>query len=250
MKLLIAALVTSMMLPFQLANAETLKIASEGSYPPFSYIDSNNKLRGFDIDISYALCEKMKVECTVSIQDFDGIIPGLLAKKYDAVVASLTPTRERLQKIDFTDSYYNTTSAVVILKDSEIKKISAEAFKGKNLGVQSNTIQAMYAEDNYASKGVTVKLYPTTIDVNRDLLSRRLDAVVLDKLQALNWLENDGKDCCLLLGDLEEAKTPVAIGIRKNNDDLKEKFNKAIKEIRADGTYDEIMKKYFKINIY
>lgn len=133
MKLLIAALVTSMMLPFQLANAETLKIASEGSYPPFSYIDSNNKLRGFDIDISYALCEKMKVECTVSIQDFDGIIPGLLAKKYDAVVASLTPTRERLQKIDFTDSYYNTTSAVVILKDSEIKKYQQKHLKAKTL---------------------------------------------------------------------------------------------------------------------
>ncbi|WP_175868767.1 transporter substrate-binding domain-containing protein [Bartonella gabonensis] len=249
MKLLARALIISATLFTLSANSQTLKIASDASYPPFSYIDSNNELQGFDIDISYALCKKMNVECTIVTQDFEGMIPGLLAKKYDAIVSSLSPTKERLQKIDFTDPYYNTALAVIVSKNSEIKEISPQAFRGKNLGVQSNTTQAAYAEDHYASEGVNIKLYPTAIEVNRDLLSHRLDIIIFDKLKALNWLENEGKDCCLLLGTLEEAKFPVAIAIRQNNNDLKDKFNEAIKEIRADGTYDKIIKKYFTFDI-
>ncbi|WP_208440611.1 transporter substrate-binding domain-containing protein [Bartonella raoultii] len=249
MKLLAVALIVSATLFTQLTHAQTLKIASDASYPPFSYIDSNNELKGFDIDISYALCKKMNVECTIVTQNFEGIIPGLLAKKYDAIVSSLAPTEERLQKVDFTDPYYNTTLAIIVNKDSEIKEVSAEAFKGKNLGAQSNTTQAAYAEDHYASEGVNIKLYPTVIEVTRDLLSRRLDLMIGDKIHSLNWLENEGKDCCQLLGILEETKFPIAIAIRQNNNDLKIKLNEAIKEIRLDGTYDKIMKKYFSFNI-
>ncbi|WP_455466696.1 transporter substrate-binding domain-containing protein [Bartonella sp. B39] len=250
MKLFKMVLIISATLFIQSANAQTLKIASDASYPPFSYIDSNNELQGFDIDISYALCEKMNVECTIITQDFEGMIPGLLAKKYDAIVSSLAPTQERLQKIDFTDPYYNTALAVIVTKDSEIKEISTKAFKGKNLGTQSNTTQAAYAEDHYAPEGANIKLYPTIIEVNRDLLSHRLDVIISDKVHALNWLQNEGKDCCQLLGILEETKLPIAIAIRQNNNDLKNKFNQAIKEIRLDGTYDKIMKKYFTSDIY
>ncbi|WP_375678414.1 MULTISPECIES: transporter substrate-binding domain-containing protein [unclassified Bartonella] len=249
MKLLAGALIISATLFTLSANSQTLKIASDSSYPPFSYIDSNNKLQGFDIDISYALCKKMNVECTIVTQDFEGMIPGLLAKKYDAIVSSLSPTKERLQKIDFTDPYYNTALAVIVTKNSEIKEISTQAFRGKNLGVQSSTTQAAYAEDHYASEGVNIKLYPTATEVNRDLLSHRLDIIIFDKLKALNWLENEGKDCCLLLGTLEETNFPIAIALRQNNNDLKNSFNKAIEEIRADGTYEKIMRKYFTFDI-
>ncbi|CBI76547.1 ABC transporter, periplasmic amino acid-binding protein [Bartonella clarridgeiae 73] len=250
MKLLAIALIISATLFAQLVNAKTLKIATEGSYPPFSYIDSNNKLHGFDIDITYALCKKMKVECVITLQDFDGIILGLLAQKYDAIIASLSPTQERLKKIDFTDAYYNTELAAIVPKDSKIKEISVEAFKGKNLGVQSNTTQAIYAENHYASKGVNIKLYPTSKEVTRDLLSKRLDIVILDKLQILDWFKNKGKGCCRFLGSIEGTQLPIAIAIRKNNDILKNQFNEAIKAIRADGTHDEITKKYFSIDIY
>ncbi|WP_375622705.1 MULTISPECIES: transporter substrate-binding domain-containing protein [unclassified Bartonella] len=249
MKLLAGALIISSTLFTLSTNSQTLKIASDASYPPFSYIDSNNKLQGFDIDISYALCKKMNVECTIVTQDFEGMIPGLLAKKYDAIVSSLSPTKERLQKIDFTDPYYNNVLAIIVTKNSGIKEISTQDFRGKNLGVQSNTTQAAYAEDHYASEGVNIKLYPTAIEVNRDLLSHRLDIIIFDKLKALNWLENEGKNCCLLLGTLEETNFPVAIALRQNNNDLKNSFNKAIEEIRTDGTYEKIMRKYFTFDI-
>ncbi|MET3589942.1 polar amino acid transport system substrate-binding protein [Bartonella silvatica] len=249
MKLLAVALIISTTLFTLLANAQTLKIASEGSYPPFSYVDSNNKLQGFDIDISYALCKKMNVECIVSIQDFEGMIPGLLAKKYDALIASLAITQERLQKVDFTDPYYDTELVVIVNKDSGIQELSTESLKGKTFGAQSNTIQATYTEDYYVSGG-NIKLYPTIIEVRRDLLNHRIDAAIFDKLQALNWLKNEGKDCCKLLRTLKKTNFPIAIALRKNNNDLKNKFNKALKEIRLDGTYEKIMKKYFTSDIY
>ncbi|MET3560275.1 polar amino acid transport system substrate-binding protein [Bartonella japonica] len=250
MKLLVVTLIASITFFLQSVNAQTLKIASDASYPPFSYIDSNNEHKGFDIDISHALCKKMNVACTIVTQNFEGMIPGLLAKKYDAIISSLAPTQERLQIIDFTDPYYSTELAIIVTKVSGIKEITAQAFKGKNLGAQSNTTQAAYAEDHYASEGVNIKLYPTVIEVNRDLLSHRLDAVIIDKIQALNWLEKEGKDCCQLLGTLEKTKFPIAIALRQNNNELKDKFNKAIKEIQMDGTYEKIMKKYFTFDIY
>ena len=232
------------------AQAETLTIATEGAYPPFSYVDSNNTLHGFDIDIANALCEKMKVECKVVAQDWDGIIPGLLAKKYDAIVASMVPTPERKQKVDFTNRYYTTTLAIAVPKDSDIKDVSAASLKNKNLGAQSGATQAIYAEDNYVPEGGNLKLYPTPDEANSDLLNHRLDAVIHDKFPLLTWLDNEGKDCCKLLGEIEGTKEPISIAIRKNSDELKERFNKAIDEIRADGTYAKIVQKYFKSDIY
>ncbi|MCT6871421.1 MAG: transporter substrate-binding domain-containing protein [Bartonella sp.] len=232
------------------AQAETLTIATEGAYPPFSYVDSNNTLHGFDIDIANALCEKMKVECKVVAQDWDGIIPGLLAKKYDAIVASMVPTPERKQKVDFTNRYYTTTLAIAVPKDSDIKDVSAASLKNKNLGAQSGATQAIYAEDNYVPEGANLKLYPTPDEANSDLLNHRLDAVIHDKFPLLTWLDNEGKDCCKLLGEIEGTKEPISIAIRKNSDELKERFNKAIDEIRADGTYAKIVQKYFKSDIY
>lgn len=232
------------------AQAETLTIATEGAYPPFSYVDSNNTLHGFDVDIANALCEKMKVECKVVAQDWDGIIPGLLAKKYDAIVASMVPTPERKQKVDFTNRYYTTTLAIAVPKDSDIKDVSAASLKNKNLGAQSGATQAIYAEDNYVPEGANLKLYPTPDEANSDLLNHRLDAVIHDKFPLLTWLDNEGKDCCKLLGEIEGTKEPISIAIRKNSDELKERFNKAIDEIRADGTYAKIVQKYFKSDIY
>ncbi|MHC5306953.1 transporter substrate-binding domain-containing protein [Bartonella sp. LJL80] len=250
MKLLAAGLMAGSLVWAVSAQAETLRIATEGAYPPFNYVDSNNNLHGFDVDIAKALCEKMKDDCTIVAQDWEGIIPGLLAKKYDAVIASMVPTPERVQKVDFTNRYYTTTLAIAVPKDSDIKDTSAASLKNKNLGAQAGATQAIYAEDYYAPEGVNLKLYPTPEEANSDLLNHRLDAVIHDKFPLLTWLDNEGKDCCKLLGEIEETKEPVAIAIRKNSDDLKARFNKAIEEIRADGTYDKIVQKYFKTDIY
>jgi len=236
-----------------LASAQAKKeivIASEGAYPPFNFMDSNNKLQGFDIEIANALCEKMQAKCTIVAQDWDGMIPALLAKKFDAIVASMTITEERKKQIDFTDRYYRTPLSVAVAKDSPIKDTSVASMKGMAVGAQSSTTQSIYAEDTYGKGGATAKLYPTQDEANADLANGRLDASVADKFVLVEWLKKDGKDCCKLLGDIEGTMSEAGIAVRKEDKELKEALNKAIKDIVADGTYKKIQDKYFEFDIY
>lgn len=232
------------------AQAETIRIATEGAYPPFNYVDSKNELHGFDVDIANALCAKMQVKCELVAQDWDGIIPALLARKYDAVVASMVITEERQKKVAFTDRYYRTRLAVAVARDSALKDTNPESFKGLVVGAQSSTTQGMYAEDIYGAAGAEVKLYPSQDEANADLDTGRLDALVHDKFPLLDWLAKDGKDCCTLLGDIQGTDDEVAIAVRQDDDALRERLNKALAEIIADGTYKQISSRYFPFDIY
>ncbi|WP_439887137.1 ABC transporter substrate-binding protein [Pseudomonas sp. MBLB4123] len=232
------------------AQAESLRIATEGAYPPFNYVDSNNELHGFDVDIAKALCAKMQVECTLVAQDWDGIIPALMANKFDAVVASMVVTEERQKKIGFTDRYYRTRLAVAVPKDSSLADTRPTTLEGKLVGAQSSSTQSIYAEDVYGAAGAEVKLYPTQDDANSDLANGRLDAVVNDKFPLLDWLAKSGRDCCKLLGDIQGSDDEVAIAVRQDDQALRERLNQALADIRADGTYQQIVSRYFEFDIY
>jgi len=233
---------------------KVVRIGTEGAYPPFNYIE-DNELKGFDVDIGKALCEKMEVECTFVAQDWDGIIPALLAGKYDAIVASMSITEERKQQIDFSKKYYQTPATFVAPKDTAITETTPEALKGKVLGAQGSTIHSNYLEDLYGKAGAEVKLYGKQDEANLDLANGRLDAVLADKVVLLEWLEktDEGK-CCKFVG--AEHRDPkyfgegVGVGIRKDNPELVAMFNKAIDEIVADGTYKKINDKYFPFSVY
>ena len=134
-KLLLAlALAGSTLLSAQ-ASAGTLKIGTEGAYPPFNYVDTDGSIKGFDVEIGLALCEKMKVKCEVVAQDWDGIIPALLAKKYDMIIASMFITEERKKVVDFTKPYYKAAMTHVVPKDSDITEFSDAALSGKTVSV-------------------------------------------------------------------------------------------------------------------
>jgi polar amino acid transport system substrate-binding protein len=227
---------------------KTVRIGTEGAYPPFNFFDSNKELQGFDIDIAKAVCAKMKVECTFVAQDWDGIIPALLAGKYDAIFASMSITDERKQQIDFSDKYYYTPSIFVAQKGSGITDTSPTGLAGKTIGAQSSTIQASYLEEAY--KDFDLKLYPSQDEVNLDLVSGRIDTLLVDKLVAADWLKTDDGKCCEFVGADVKVGGPVGAGVRKEDQDLKEMINKAIAEIVADGTYKTINDKYFAFSIY
>ena len=161
-----------------MADGEKIVIGTEGAYPPFNNLESDGSLTGFDIDIAKALCEEMKAECTFVTQDWDGIIPALIAKKFDAIVASMSITEERKQQVDFSKKYYNTPPAIIVPKDSDIKEATPEALAGKTLGAQGSTTHSNYAEAHM--KDSEVKLYPTAEEYKLDLGNGRIAAAIDD----------------------------------------------------------------------
>lgn len=229
------------------ANAQDLniKIATEGAYPPFNNKDAAGNLIGFDVDIAKALCAQMKANCEIVAQDWDGIIPGLVAKKYDAIVASMSITDERKKTVDFTERYYSNHLRLLAKKGSGISKNSD--LSGKTVGAQRATVAATWAEDSMGRKA-TVKLYDTQTAAYADLQAGRLDAIVSDVYPAFDWLtKNTDYE---FVGDKIDINDLIGIAVRKGEDDLKAKFNAALKAIRADGTYTAINKKYFPFDIY
>ena len=230
------------------ADGMKVRIATEGAYPPFNYVDKDGKLQGFDVDIAMALCAQMKADCTIVAQDWDGIIPGLLAKKYDAIVASMSITDERKKVVDFSRPYYNTPSAFFAVKGSGITDISPEGLKGKTLGAQSSTIQASYLEQDYGS--IDMKFYPTQEEVNLDLQAGRIDALLVDKIVGLDWLKTADGACCEVVGTDIPLGGGVGAAVRQEDTDLRDQISKAIEEIKADGTYEKINAKYFPFSIW
>ncbi len=231
---------------------ENLRIGVEGAYPPFSWKEADGTLKGFDIDIAMALCEKMGRECELVEQDWDGIIPALMAKKYDAIVASMSITEERKKRVDFTNKYYHEPAKFVAAKGSGLEA-SPESLAGKAIGVQRGTIHQCYMEKMFPD--TELRLYGTQEEVFLDLSAGRIDAQISSSIQSEEgFLETDaGKDFEFVGGDqflLECHGEGAGIAVRKGEDELRESFNTAIKAIRDDGTYKAINEKYFKYDIY
>ena len=223
---------------------DPLRIATEGAYPPFNSVDANGKLIGFDVDIAMALCKEMKANCELVAQDWDGIIPALVANKYDAIIASMSITDERKQTIDFTNKYYSNYLAIIGEKG---KVTGANDLAGRAVGAQRSTLASQWAEDNLTGKA-DVKLYDTQTAAYADLSAGRLDAMVSDIYPAMDWLKDNGG--YELSGSAIDINDQIGIGIRQRESDLKAAFNKAIDAIRANGTYAKINAKYFSADIY
>jgi polar amino acid transport system substrate-binding protein len=235
------------------AQAETLRLGTEGAYPPFNYMETDGTVAGFDVDIGLELCKRIGAECEVVAQDWDGIIPGLLANKYDFIIASMFITEDRKKQVDFTDPYYKAAMTHVVPKGSDITEFTNEALAGKIIGAQGSTTQADYITATYPD--ADIRLYPTQDEANLDMASGRIDMQVGDMLPMLDWTMNteDGA-CCELAGepitDPAFVGEGVGIALRQEDDDLRERLNKALQEIRDDGTYKTINDKYFAIDVY
>jgi len=230
------------------ATADGIRIATEGAYPPFNMKNSSGQLVGFDVDIAKALCAEMKAKCEIVAQDWDGIIPGLLAKKYDAIVASMSITDERKKKVSFTGSYYSNYLRFVSDKSKGLNATKS-GLKGKNLGAQRATIAAQHLEDNYR-KSANIKVYDTQEAAYLDLKAGRIDALLSDIYPAYDWLQQSGNAGYGFIGDSIDIDDKIGIAVRKGDKDLKKKLDAALKAIRANGTYAKINAKYFPFDIY
>ena len=225
-------------------HAETLRIGTEGASSPFNTIDKDGEVAGFDIDIARRLCAQMQAECTFVTQDWDGIIPGLMARKYDAIVASMSITEERKRAVAFTDPYYSNSLSLIAKEGASIDTANLAKHA---LGAQRATIAA-----DHAAKlvGDDAKLYDTQENAYLDLAAGRIDVLVTDTLPGYDWLQSPQGKGFAFVGDKIDIDDKIGIALRKGDDALRERFNAALKAIVADGTYAKINAQYFPFSIY
>ena len=234
----------------------SIRIATEGAYPPFNEIDTSGQLKGFDIDIAKALCEKIGAKCSFVAQEWSGIIPGLLAGKYDAIVASMSITDERKKSVLFTVPYYSSPPVMIGSKASKIADWTPKGMKGKAIGAQASTTHATFLEDEYRPEGVEIRLYETQDEANDDLKAGRIDGVVAERIVLSEWMKKPDGACCEVKLAIDADKyrqifgEGAGIAVRKGDADLAERLNDAIAVIVKDGTYRTINVKYFDFSIY
>ncbi len=229
-----------------------LKVAIDPTYEPFTFKTADGQPTGFDVDIANALCEQIKRKCEFVEQVWDGMIPGLNAKKYDVIISSMSATDERKQEIDFTDKYYQTPSRIVLKKGTKFTDLAS--LKGKKIGVLKGSTQEKYAVDTLKPLGVVVNSYEAQDQVYLDIKSGRLDGTVADFLEVTGGFlsKPEGAKYEFVGPVLSDVKyfAGAAVALRKGEDKLKGELNEAIKTIRANGTYKTLNDKYFaKYNI-
>jgi lysine-arginine-ornithine-binding protein len=228
-----------------------LRIATEGAYPPFNFRDKDGELAGFDVDVARALCVQMQVRCEFVAQDWDGIIPNLQAGKYDAIVSSMSITPQRSEQIAFTDPYYDTPTRFIARKGRHVE-ISVAGLAGKRVGVQRATVQEKLLR-NMFYQAVPV-LFDSQEAAVEDLAADNVDLVLGDAVAlAKIFLDTErGKDFQFVgppFNDRQILGVGAGIAVRKDQTALLAALNKALREIRANGTFKQINDKYFDFDV-
>lgn len=227
---------------------EKIRIATEGFYAPFNFVDKDGKLAGFDVDIGEALCKKISADCEFVQKDWDGLIPSLVGKEFDVILASMSITEERAKKVSFTLPYYSNMLTFIGGKDSAIEA-TKDGLKGKSVGTLRNTVSATYLQENYGNV-VNVQLYDTQDAALADLTAKKIDLVLGDNLPSYSWLKTDAGKDHKFVGEFIDIDDRIGIAVRKDDEALLEKLNEALVLILEDGTYQEINEKYFPFSIY
>ena len=253
-----------------IANSQTIRIGTEGAYPPWNNINSAGDLEGAEIDFGNEACERMGVTCEWVTQDWDGIIPALLQGKYDIIIAGMSITEERKEKVNFTTGYMTDGARFAVLKDSGLADLNIAgmakvnlnnaggkeqaaigqliaAMDGKTVCVQSSTIHQNFLE-KHMSGAVDVKLYQAVDDHNLDLAAGRCDAVLADVGSIIDFMESDGGVDVAFTGPTFAGGVfgdGVGGAVRKEDTEILDMWNAAISEMSKDGTTAEITKEWF-----
>ena len=229
-----------------------IKIAFEPYYPPFSYIKKDGKIAGMEIDLARALCKEMRVRCSYHKQDWDGLIPALFSRKYDAIMAGMSITEERKKKIEFSKPYFFLGGVFVGKRNMRVR-ISSDTernrrnLRGKRLGVQNSTTMEYHLNKHY-SNVVEIRKYPSNDKIILDLLSGRIDLGFFESLIASYILKDKNYRSLSMIGPAffseDLVQDGVGIGMRKRDGELHRMIDNAFMKIRRSGLYKKILSKY------
>ncbi|UQY45512.1 arginine ABC transporter substrate-binding protein [Mixta hanseatica] len=240
-KIVLAALLAGISL--SASAADTIRFATEASYPPFEFVDANNKIMGFDVDLANALCKEMNATCTFTNQAFDSLIPSLKFRRFDAVMAGMDITPEREKQVLFSKPYYDN-SALFIAQKAKVADVAA--LKGKRVGVQNGTTHQKYLTDKHSD--ITTVPYDSYQNAILDLKNGRIDAVFGDTAVVNEWLKQNQNLAAVgeKVTDKAYFGTGLGIAVRQGNSALQEKLNAALDKVKADGTWKTIYSKWFQ----
>lgn len=239
--------------------AGTLKIGTEGGYPPWSMVDATGKVSGFDADVGNALCKELDMECRFVVQAFDSLIPSLDANRFDLIISGMSVTPERSKRITFSIPYAVEDAIFVLPKNSPVLKAATseellKGLSGKTVGVQGGTTHGAYLQ--HAAPGLKIKSYETLDQMQIDLDSGRLDATFADLTSQSKFLKKVGdKNFALSQLIIKGSSAPevlgygIGVGINKKNPELKKKVDAALCKLITDGTIKASSEKWFDINI-
>ncbi|MDB5590245.1 transporter substrate-binding domain-containing protein [Enterovirga sp.] len=227
-----------------------LRIVTEGAYPPFNYVEGSDPA-GFEVDLARALCDRMGLPCTITLQDWDGMYAGLKAGRYDAIMSSMEITPERRTRYRFSRRYYRVPSVLIGRKDGEpeTQPFRPEDLAGRTVGAVANSEFEAYLEA--LRQPPSLRQFHKLEEAQLDLLTGRIDYVLGDKLALSRFLASrEGSGCCREVADLPvDRGEGFGVALRKGDRGLAEMFDQAIEAVMADGTYDRIRAKYIPFDI-
>ncbi len=249
------------------ANADKIKIGTEGAYPPWNSKDASGKLIGFEVELAWTLCRYIGQQCEIVEQDWDGMIPALIMRKFDAIMAGMSITAERQKAISFSQGYADEVASLAVMKGSDLEVIDTPAginltkpnaaakkalktltaaLAGKTVCVQTATIHQNFLDSGDVGK-VNVRTYKTQDEVNLDLTSGRCDAALAAAVAFSDYAEKSGKPVVLVGPTFSGGAfgNGVGVGIRKDDTELLKAFNKAIDKARKNGDISRIATKWF-----
>lgn len=251
------------------AQPKKVRVATEGAYAPWNFTDASGKLVGFEVDLAHALCKRMGAECEIVGQAWEGIIPALQAKKYDAIMAGMSITAKRKEVINFSKAYFQTPAILVVLKKGphagfktkldtlNLEEVSADEkavieamktqFKGKSIGVQVSTTHENFLKE-YLKDVVTIRTYDTQENLDLDLQAGRVDAALASKSYWVPlFAKGKGNDMAMVGPSMTGGPfgAGVGIGLRKSDNELLAAFDKAIEAMKKDGSLQKLGMQWF-----
>lgn len=252
----VAALLTAglSLSPAVARDYEEVRLGVDIPYEPFMYREADGTLTGFEIELGEAVCDQLEISCRWVEQAWDGIIPGLMARNYDAIMSSMAITEERAERVLFSDAYYTTPSAWITTHDRDIDISDRKSLEGLTVGVQRATLQDNYASELYGDV-LEIRRYTGVNDVVTDLRAGRLDLTFMDYpiAQAAIAIDTAESDFTRISDFIKEPEhifgKGVGVAFRQRDEALAERFNEALSALKEDGTYDEIMNRYFDYDI-
>ena len=249
------------------ANADKIRIGTEGAYPPWNSKDASGKLIGFEVELAWTLCRYIGQQCEIVEQDWDGMIPALIMRKFDAIMAGMSITAERQKAISFSQGYADEVASLAVMKGSDLEGITTSeginltkktgavkkdlktltsALAGKTVCTQTATIHQNFLESGDVGK-INVRTYKTQDEVNLDLASGRCDVALAAAVAFTDYAEKSGKPVVLVGPTFSGGAfgNGVGVGIRKDDTELLKAFNKAIDKARKNGDISRIATKWF-----